>query len=32
MKYELGIEIAKEEKDMNQVSIGTCATKEAFGK
>jgi Fe-S cluster assembly ATP-binding protein len=32
MKYELGIEIAKEEKDMNQVSIGTCATRDAIGK
>ena len=32
MKYELGIEVAKEDKNMNQVSIGTCATREAFGK
>ena len=32
IKYELGIEIAKEEKAMNQVSIGTCATREAIKK
>ena len=32
IKYELGIEVAKEEKAMNQVSIGTCATKEAIKK
>ena len=28
IKYELGIEIAKEDKEMNQVSIGSCATKD----
>ena len=32
MKYELGIEVAKEDKNMNQVSIGTCATRDALGK
>ena len=32
MKYELGIEVAKEDKNMNQVSIGTCATRYALGK
>ena len=32
IKYELGIEISKEDKTMNQVSIGTCATKEALKK
>lgn len=32
IKYELGIEIAKDDKTMNQVSIGTCATKEVLGK
>jgi Fe-S cluster assembly ATP-binding protein len=30
IKYELGIEIEKEEKDMNKVSIGVCATKEVL--
>ena len=30
IKYELGIEIAKEDKDMNTVSIGSCATREAL--
>ena len=29
IKTELGIEIAKEEADMNKVSIGTCAVREA---
>lgn len=28
IKTELGIEVAKEEKDMNTVSIGSCAVKE----
>ena len=32
IKYELGIEIAKEEKQMSQVSIGVCATKEVLKK
>lgn len=32
IKYELGIDIAKEEKSMNQVSIGVCATKEVTSK
>lgn len=30
IKTELGIEIAKEEKDMNTVSIGSCAVKDAI--
>ena len=32
IKYELGIEIKKEEKQMNQVSIGVCATREQTKK
>ena len=30
IKTELGIEVAKEEKDMNTVSIGSCAVKESI--
>ena len=30
IKTELGIEIEKEEQDMNKVSIGSCAVKEAI--
>ena len=30
IKTELGIEVAKEEKDMNTVSIGSCAVKETI--
>ena len=30
IKTELGIEIEKEDKDMNKVSIGTCAVKESI--
>ena len=32
LRTEHGIEIEKEEQKMNQVSIGTCATKEALKK
>ena len=32
IKDELGIEIEKEDKPMNNVSIGVCATKETIGK
>lgn len=32
LKYELGIDIEKDDKPMNKVSIGTCATKEAISK
>ena len=30
IKTELGIEIEKEQADMNTVSIGTCAVKETI--
>ena len=30
IKTELGIEIEKEEQDMNKISIGTCAVKDAI--
>lgn len=32
IKYELGIEIEKEDVAMNKTSIGTCATKEIISK
>ena len=32
IKTELGIEIEKEEQDMNKVSIGTCAVRETIKK
>ena len=32
IKYELGIEIEKDEVDMNKQSIGVCATKEIISK
>ncbi len=32
IKYELGIEIEKEDKPMNKQSIGVCATKEVISK
>ena len=32
LKREHGIEIQKEEKEMNTVSIGTCAVKQVIGK
>ena len=32
LRTEHGIEIEKEEQKMNQISIGTCATKEALKK
>ena len=30
IKTEYGVEIEKEEKDMNKVSIGSCAVKDAI--
>ena len=32
IKTEMGIEIAKEEADMNTVSIGSCAVRESIKK
>jgi Fe-S cluster assembly ATP-binding protein len=32
IKYELGIDIEKEDSEMNKTSIGVCATKEMIKK
>ena len=32
IRYELGIDVAKEDRTMNQVSIGSCPTKDRFAK